>query len=423
MNIKTIIYRLLFAAIAIAAATPAATGSEPSVPFDTISARLDYQRYVFPQEKIHVTTDQGRYVTGDTIWLRAWVTDAASGHQVNASKYVYVELLSPFGKVEKRIKIREDNGLYSGYLDLDEELPEGNYTLAAYTTFMEGLGTDYFFRKPLGVISPYSTQAEIVTTFEPTDNDESLKMSLSFQDREGKPLHYETMYVTSSTEKQMEGGRGTRTRNFTLKRKDFPERVALVQLDHYKKYIVLPPKEGLLDVTFHPEGGYLIPGVPCKVGFKAIDGAGAGVDVTGVITTSRGDTVANLQTIHKGIGSVMILPVEDEHYTAHINGHTFELPATNAEAAVIHADNSKGDYLDITPVGNVPDGAMVVVQSHGVARYAAPAENGKTYRVPATELGDGVVQILLMTADMQPLSERLIFNYPAHDTILSVTRR
>ncbi len=421
MNIRNIIQRLIFAAITIAATTPTAMSAEGSIPFDTIKARLDYQRYVFPQEKIHVTTDQGRYVTGDTIWLRAWVTDAATGHQVDASKYVYVELISPFGEVEKRVKIREDNGLYSGYLEIDEDLAEGNYTLAAYTTFMEALGADYFFRKPLGVLSPYSTQAQIVTEFEPIDNDEALKMTLSFQDREGKPLHYETMYVTSPDDKQMEGGRGTRTRQFKLKRKDFPGRIALVQLDKYKKYITLPPKQGLLDVTFHPEGGYLVPGVSCKVGFKAIDGAGAGTDVTGVVTNSRGDTVATLQTIHKGIGSLMLLPVMGEKYTAIVNGNTFELPEVNGQAAVIHADNSKAECVDITPAGNVPDGAMIVVQSHGVARYASPAAAGQTIRLPSAELGEGVVQILLLTADMQPLSERLVFVYPAEGTEMTVS--
>ena len=45
---------------------------------DAISERIDLQRQEFPQEKIHVMTDHGDYLAGDTIWLRAWVVDAAS---------------------------------------------------------------------------------------------------------------------------------------------------------------------------------------------------------------------------------------------------------------------------------------------------------------------------------------------------------
>ena len=34
-----------------------------------IAERLDLQRYEFPQEKIHVMTDRGAYLSGDTIRL------------------------------------------------------------------------------------------------------------------------------------------------------------------------------------------------------------------------------------------------------------------------------------------------------------------------------------------------------------------
>lgn len=39
---------------------------------ETVADRIDRQRFEFPQEKIHVMTDRGSYMAGDTIWLRAW---------------------------------------------------------------------------------------------------------------------------------------------------------------------------------------------------------------------------------------------------------------------------------------------------------------------------------------------------------------
>ena len=33
-------------------------------PVDTLSARMDLQRYVYPQEKINVTTDKEHYMAG-----------------------------------------------------------------------------------------------------------------------------------------------------------------------------------------------------------------------------------------------------------------------------------------------------------------------------------------------------------------------
>jgi len=117
---------------------------------DAIAARIDLQRTEFPQEKIHVMTDQGSYLAGDTIWLRAWVVDAATHQPVNASQFVYVELVSPIDSVNARIKIHPDaNGVFRGYIPLDIDLPEGRYQLTAYTMFMQSVGVDYFYSQPI----------------------------------------------------------------------------------------------------------------------------------------------------------------------------------------------------------------------------------------------------------------------------------
>ena len=90
---------------------------------DSIAARLRLQQYYFPQEKIHVTTDKARYMSGDTVWLRAFVVNAATGEPVKESKYVYVELRNPFDSIARRVKIIERKGVYSGYIPLDRKLP------------------------------------------------------------------------------------------------------------------------------------------------------------------------------------------------------------------------------------------------------------------------------------------------------------
>lgn len=52
-----------------------------------------------------VVTDKGRYIAGDTIWLRAFVADAASHKPVTESRYVYVELRNPFNGLASRVKL------------------------------------------------------------------------------------------------------------------------------------------------------------------------------------------------------------------------------------------------------------------------------------------------------------------------------
>ena len=114
--------------------------------FSFMKQNLDWQVYNYPQEKIHVMTDKPYYITGDTVWLRAFVVDAATHQPVDASKFVYVELISPMNEVSMRIKIKERDGVFKGYLPLNPtKVAEGEYTLTAYTMFMQNQGEQYFF--------------------------------------------------------------------------------------------------------------------------------------------------------------------------------------------------------------------------------------------------------------------------------------
>ena len=45
---------------------------------DSLALLFDNQLAVFPQEKIHVHTDKPYYISGERIWFRAHLADAAS---------------------------------------------------------------------------------------------------------------------------------------------------------------------------------------------------------------------------------------------------------------------------------------------------------------------------------------------------------
>ena len=81
---------------------------------DSISARMERQLLEYPQEAIHITTDQGVYLAGDTIWMRPFVVDAATHRQADASRYVYVEFSTPTGELVNRVKLLKHEGRLTG---------------------------------------------------------------------------------------------------------------------------------------------------------------------------------------------------------------------------------------------------------------------------------------------------------------------
>ncbi len=165
--------------------------------------RLATQAEIYPQEKIHVVTDRDMYCAGDTIWLRTFVVDAISLQNAGLSKYAYVELRNPFKEVVSRKKIIDRDGVFAGYISLPEDMPEGDYTLTAYTAFSENPGKDYFFRKPLKILAPYSSKYTIDTEFTNAGEGE-VKGNFKLRSLRGDKMYYQSMSWTMPDGKNLE---------------------------------------------------------------------------------------------------------------------------------------------------------------------------------------------------------------------------
>ena len=110
------------------------------------------QYNISPQEKIHLHTDRTMYVPGEKIFFKAYVVDVFTHQPCTYSQYAYVELIDSSDSLIHRVMVTHDeNGLFHGHIFLADLMPEGDYTLRAYTRHMENLGDDYFFKKHIRV--------------------------------------------------------------------------------------------------------------------------------------------------------------------------------------------------------------------------------------------------------------------------------
>ena len=112
-----------------------------------IIASADTLRSRMPAEKLYVQFDKPYYSVGDTVWLKAYLFDAAF---LSASKsgLLYFELANDTNKVLLRRMMPVVSGLGRGNIVLDkEEVPEGSYTIRAYTNLMRNFGEAPVFKK------------------------------------------------------------------------------------------------------------------------------------------------------------------------------------------------------------------------------------------------------------------------------------
>lgn len=376
-----------------------------------IAERIDRQRFDFPQEKIHVMTDRGRYLAGDTIWFRAWVVDAATHLQVDASQFVYVQLVSPTDSVMTRVKIHPDGqGTFTGYLPLSIDIPEGRYQLTAYTMFMQSVGEQYFYRQPVDVEGLASIRRRIVSRCVRYDNEVDVTLRYENTADDSMCPHSVFSYLTAKGEwKIQQHSNSTKEAHFSLKGDEATQEAVLVAFDNYAKYITLPPPEAV-DVTFYPEGGYLIPDVENLVTFKALNTNPNVKTDNGELVDADGRVVAQLRVEHDGMGIVRFTPRVGGVYTARWKDNfdeyvTANLPQVRPEATVVQVRRYDDGRIGIHAVGARADGALVVLQQRGQMLAAGY----DTLTVREQDLPAGVVQAMLFDDEMHCLSERLFF--------------
>jgi hypothetical protein len=160
---------------------------------DSIVQNMTEQLLLYPQEKIYLHTDKPYYVSGETVFFRAYLLNALNNQPLPLSRYIYVELINPLNEWVQRIKIRPENGLFYGTITLPEDLPQGDYRLRAYTYFMQNLDPDYFYSRNIRVIDPFATDIAMERKVTYGKKNE-VYLNLSFKEPEtGKTVYPETV--------------------------------------------------------------------------------------------------------------------------------------------------------------------------------------------------------------------------------------
>ena len=393
---------------------------------DSIQNLFLEQISLYPQEKIHVQTDKPSYVSGDTIWLRAHLVDALLLQQANASRYVYVELINLLAEVVDRVMLRSDSlGCFYGYIKLDETLPEGNYTLRAYTRFMQNQGEDYFFRKSVYVVDPMSACISPKVDF--TFGENKIFADIYFTETNGEHRIIPdaiSLFVDGNLkgeEEKLLVEQDSTHYSFDLtKAKEQP--VFLIQSIYqgraYNRYFTIPQPDDVFDVSFFPEGGHAPLQTDIQIAFKALKKNGLHENVKGAVYDDSGKELARFESAHLGMGTFRMhyLPGQTYHVICSNEENIskqFKLPLPEPNAVALKARWSN-DNLSLTlskPSDyTLPPNVQLVAHIRGAVLYSQPWIATQGYLFEKDFFPAGIIHFLLIDKDRNILSERLVFS-------------
>lgn len=191
------------------------------------------------------------------------------------------------------------------------------------------------------------------------------------------------------------------------------------------------------DLQFFPEGGNLVLGISSRVGFKAVNMLGKGVENEGFILSSTKDTITAFNSEHLGMGYFSFTPETLEPYTAYLKQSdgsfkSFTLPKVFQQGYTMAVDNlTNKEKIKVFISNSSPVSAenakevVVVAQQRGQICFVAKGSDKlKSFgiSIPKDRIpDDGIVQITVFDAKGEPQCERIVFVHQNRQINLKVS--
>ncbi|MBC6697203.1 TonB-dependent receptor plug domain-containing protein [Hymenobacter puniceus] len=333
--------------------------------FDPVMQRLATRLQAYYTEAhpevSYLHLNQSAYAAGETLWFKAYVVDGSTHQPDSLSGVLYVDMVSPSGRqVPLRRTLALRGGMAHGDIQLPDSLPQGIYTLRAYTNWMRNSGEELFFsrRVPVWQAAPSS--------------------------RAGSRLIAKEMSAT-------------------------------------RRETALAARP---DVQFFPEGGDYVAGLPTVVGVKALDATGTGLAVRGTILDDQNQPQATFTTSVLGMTALPFMPTAGRRYRARVvlpDSTTADYPLPEVQQAgwVMNVRDA-GPSLQVfiryqPPQGAAPAPTRLRLLGHvrGVVVYtgAGQIQASETFvaTVPKAGLPAGIVHFTLFDDQQIARAERLAF--------------
>ncbi|TKC12331.1 hypothetical protein FA048_01550 [Pedobacter polaris] len=388
---------------------------------------------ILPTEKLYLSFDKPYYSVGDTLWFKSFLLNGDNTASTRTDK-IYVELFNDSLKfIENRV-IALNNGLGYGDFALTNKLKEGTYVIRAYSNWQQNFGNDYFFQKSFNIGNAgdktwlLNSYQQLNTTTANRTLDLKVRITslkneaIGLKDVEVSLMNGNKRLAKAELQTKLDGTFDTQ---IPLSNNIITGNTSIIIVDKKDKSrkTVLPvllQKQDQLDLQFMPEGGYMVNDIFGKVAFKAIGNDGLGKDISGKIINSKNETIAELTSVHKGMGSFYLLPTKGESYTAiyNLNGKEQKqiLPIAKEEGTTLRIDQlSKKDSLYLyvkASEGKRLEGYQLMAQSAGeiLININLNLKNGfSTLKLPKQDFPDGIIHFTLFSPEALPVNERQVF--------------
>ena len=338
---------------------------------------IEAYKRMLPREQVYLHFDNTGYFMGETIWFKAYVVNPNGFKPTELSRVLYVELLTPQGRVLQTQKLKIEDGQCHGHIPLTELLHAGFYEVRAYTAFM-----------------------------------------LNWEDA---PVFSRVFPIFNAPKEE-----GVY---------DNPRMVRISHTERLPEMREEQPKSQKVNVVFFPEGGSMVEELSSTINFKATDKRGNPLEIEGKILDNTGKVVGNLQTQHDGMGRFALQPHAGETYHAEVRvkdsddkPQRFALPTALKQGYILSVNNLRDGNMQIHLARNeATDKSQTIgltILCRGEVVMFKPIDwqgrNTALLNIPKDQFPEGVNQLTLFDTEGHIHAERLAFIPPLPEKKVSL---
>lgn len=408
---------------------------------DSVATNLNNYGLSTTHSNLFVHFDKNVYTNNDQVWFTAYllktVTDIKQHHTL------YLSLVhNRDSSVVYQGKFLMDKGFCYGALNLPDSLPGGAYRFVANTNITLNGKPDAEFIQAVTIksttLSPLVDQVSIIKPYDKrTGNGTVLLKILTSENRfvEDAQIKYQI-----GRNKQVLKSAAAKSSVIGELMIDYPaDKVTAannlltisIKKENHNRYVKfeLPVRNSpKYQVSFYPEGGYLITDLMSKVGFEIKDGTGAGIKARGVLYEDDA-AVDTITASSMGIGAFYLMPKSLKHYTVKllVNGQQampYHLPLALNKGVVLSMPSAIGnDEFRTQLEANVNANVHVLVHNFSdiflQTTLALKAGKMQNIRFNLDSVPVGLHTITVLDSNYKPLAERIFFAH--YDRINQVT--
>ena len=354
------------------------------------------------------------------------MVDTSTHKSINLSRYIYVELVNPTAETVIRVKIRPDeNHQFHGYIPIPDKIPGGNYAFLAYTRYMLAEEYQYLFKRDICITMASNWETAQLKTTKLLSAVDNTKVQFELLNSKQKKISLKKVKVTDIGEKSVTAKLDKQKKIDIRIRNEKIVSNSCMRIDmtdnhnnFYSQYFATSTGGEDYEVTFYPEGGYLLLGAPCRISYKVLDISGNCIDATLKLIDEQGTIITKSNTRYAGMGAFIFTPEKGKRYIIQAQNKQgvvkeFELPPSQEHTygIVLKDQGAKIQVTINSSIHSPQSNLLLLIHIRGKLIHAQwlSSDKKETIMIEKDKCPSGIVQCLLLDNSYNVLSERLGF--------------